>query len=46
MRLQGTLLGEDLRTAVLSEITISAPLAVLAAALVWRGFVPGRHVTR
>lgn len=34
LRLQGELLGDSLRVAVLSELTISAPLAVLALALV------------
>lgn len=34
LRLQGELLGDSLRVAVLSELTISAPLAVLALVLV------------
>ncbi|MBI4941709.1 MAG: CPBP family intramembrane metalloprotease, partial [Actinobacteria bacterium] len=35
-RLQGELLGDTARVAVLSELTISAPLAAVAGFLVWR----------
>lgn len=43
MRLQGQLLGDSLSLSVLSELTISAPLAVVAALLMWRTSPSWRH---
>ncbi len=37
LRLQGELLGDSTRLAVLSELTISAPLAAVVGVLLWRG---------
>lgn len=36
MRLQGQLIGDNLALSVVSELTISAPLAVVTALLLWR----------